>query len=74
MVYVIITLSIHYIHYVKMQLNDVIKSIGWYLVFVTLPIQINITKNSIYTDTGIGIGASLVKTAVLCITVLQAVI
>ena len=48
-----------------MQLNDVIKSIGWYLVFVTLLIQIDITKNSISTDTGIRIGASLIKTAVL---------
>ena len=40
---------VHNIRHVKMQLNDVIKSIGWYQAFVLLPIQ---------TDTSIGIGAS----------------
>ena len=59
MVYIIITLSIHYICYVIIQLNDVIKSISWYRPFVALLIQIDIAKNSIDTDTGIGISASL---------------
>ena len=45
--------------HVKMQLNDVIKSIGWYQAFVALPIQTDTTKNSTDTDTGIIIGASL---------------
>ena len=49
-----------YICHVEMQLNDVIKSIGWYRAFVALPIQTDTTKNSTDTDTGIGIGASLV--------------
>ena len=42
-----------------MQLNDVIKSIGWYTgrAFVALPIQTDTTKN--ITNTDIGIGASL---------------
>ena len=44
-----------------MQLNDVIKSIGWYRAFVALPIQTDTTKKCTDTDTGIGIGASLVK-------------
>ena len=43
-----------------MQLNDVIKSIGWYRAFVALPIQANTTKNSTDTDTGISTGASLI--------------
>ena len=34
-----------------MQLNDVIKSIGWYQAFVALPIQTDTTKNSTDTDT-----------------------
>ena len=59
MVYMIITLSIYYVCYVKMQLNDVIKSISWYRPFVALLIQIDIAKNSIDTDTGIGISVSL---------------
>ena len=42
-----------------MQLNDVIKSIGWYWAFVVLLIQTDITKNSTDTDTSISIGASL---------------
>ena len=42
-----------------MQLNDVIKSIGWYWAFVALLIQTDTTKNSANTDTVIGIGASL---------------
>ena len=42
-----------------MQLNDVIKSIGWYQEFVALPIQTDTTKNSTYTNTGIGVSASL---------------
>ena len=46
-----------------MQLNDVIKSIGSYWVFVALLIQIDMTKNSIATDTGIGISASIVNTS-----------
>ena len=58
MFYMIITLLIHYIHYVKMQLNEVI-SIGWYQAFVAIPIQFDTTKNNINADTGIGIGASL---------------
>ena len=32
----IITMLIDYIRHVKMQLNDVIKSIGWYRAFVAL--------------------------------------
>ena len=44
MVYTIITLLIPYIHYVKMQLNDVIKGIGWYWAFVALLIHIDIAK------------------------------
>ena len=46
MVYMIITLSIHYIRYVKMHLIDVIS---WYRPFVALLIQIDIVKNSIDT-------------------------
>ena len=46
----------HYICHVEMQLNDVIKSIA----FVALPILIRYHQNSIETDTGIDIGASLV--------------
>ena len=53
MVYLVIFLLIHCIRHVKMQLNDVIKSIGWYQAFVSLPTQINIPKYSINTDTGI---------------------
>ena len=59
MVYMIINLSICYIHYIKMQLNDVIKSFSWYRAFVDLLMQFNSDKNSIDIDTGIGIGASL---------------
>ena len=54
-------LLICYIHHVKMQLNDVIKSIGQYQAFVVLPIQTNIAKNSTDTDTRIGICASLLS-------------
>ena len=43
-----------------MQLNDVIKSIGWYWAFVVLLMHADIAKNSIDTDTGIDIGASLI--------------
>ena len=50
---------IHYIYRVEIQLNDVIKSIGWYRAFVALPILIRYHQNSTDTDTGIGIGASL---------------
>ena len=42
MVYTIIFLLIRCIRHVKMQLNDVIKSIGWYRAFVPLPTQPNI--------------------------------
>ena len=43
-----------------LQLNDVIKvSVGMHRAFIALPIQIDITKNSINTNTGIGIDASL---------------
>ena len=49
----------YYICHVKMQLNDVIKIIGWYWAFVALLIQTNTTENSTDTDTGIGISASL---------------
>ena len=48
------------LHHVKMQINDVIKNIGWYRAFVALLIQTDITKKSTDTDTGIGIGASLI--------------
>ena len=51
----------HYIYHVEMQLNDVIKSIGWYRAFVALPILIRYHQNSTNTNTGIGIGASLQK-------------
>ena len=61
MVCMIITLLIYYIHYDKMQLKDVIKCISWYRVFVALLIQIDIAINSINSDTGIGIGSSLLK-------------
>ena len=54
----ITTLSIHYS---KMQLNDVIKRISWDYAFVALLIQTNINKNSINTDTSIGISASLYR-------------
>ena len=57
MVYMIITPLIGYIRYVKMQFNDVIKSIGWYRPFVALLIQINMANNSTDTNTGISIGA-----------------
>ena len=50
----------HYICHVEMQLNDVIKSISWYRAFVALPILIRYHQNSIDTDTGIDIDASLV--------------
>ena len=60
MVYIAIFLLIRYIRHVKMQLNDVIKSIGWYWAFVVLLRHADITKNSIDTDTGIDIGASLI--------------
>ena len=40
-------------------LNDVIESIGWYRAFAVLPIRTDIAKNSTYTNTSIGIGASL---------------
>ena len=49
----------HHICHVEMQLNDFIKSIGWYRAFVALLIQTDTTKNSTDTDTGISIGASL---------------
>ena len=55
MVYMIITLLIHYICHVQIQL----KSIGRYQGFVALLIQIDITNNSIDTDTGINIGESV---------------
>ena len=48
------------LHHVKMQINDVIKNIGWYWAFVALLIQTNIAKKSTDTDSGIGIGASLI--------------
>ena len=47
-----------------MQLNDVIKSIGWYRVFAVLLIRTNIAKSSTDTDTSIGIGASLALTTI----------
>ena len=53
-------LLIHYIRNGEMQLNDVIKSIGWYWALAVLPIQTDIAKNSTDTDTSIGISASLV--------------
>ena len=52
-------LLICYIRHGEMQLNDVIRSIGWYWAFAVLPIQTDIAKNSTSTDTSIGIGASL---------------
>ena len=45
----------HHICHVEMQLNDFIKSIGWYRAFVALLIQTDTIKNS--TDTDIVIGA-----------------
>ena len=62
MVYIIITLLICH---VKMQLSDVMKSIGWYWAFVALQIQINPTKNSNNTDTGIDIDPLLVKNIII---------
>ena len=53
MVHMVIFLLIHHICHVKMQLNDVIKSIGWYQAFVALPTENNIAKYSMDTDTGI---------------------
>ena len=43
-----------------MQLNDVIKSISWYWAFIALPIQVDIAKNGINTNTDIGISPSLI--------------
>ena len=55
-----------------MQLNDVLKSIGWCWAFVALPIQTDTAKNSTDsiknntgTNTGIGIDASLLYTVEL---------
>ena len=53
-----------------MQLNDVLKSIGWCWAFVALPIQTDTAKNSTdsiknNTGTGIGIDASLLYTVEL---------
>ena len=42
-----------------MQLIDVMKCISKYRAFVALPIQIDIVKNNIATNTSIDIGASL---------------
>ena len=58
---IVIFQLICYICLVKMQLNDVIKSISWYRyqALVVLLIQTDITKNSIDANIGIGIGPSL---------------
>ena len=55
-----ITLLVYYICLVKMQLNDVIKSIDWYQPFVAILIQVDVAKNSIDTGVGIGIGQSII--------------
>ena len=60
MIYTVIFLLIHYVYHIKVQFNDVIKSIGWYWAFVMLPIQTNIAENNTDTDTDFSISASLI--------------